>query len=38
MEQEMNIVGVLVSMTYGEDETANGQWNVPLGTELRLTR
>jgi hypothetical protein len=24
MEQEMNIVGVLVSMTYGEDETSNG--------------
>ena len=24
MEQEMNIVGVLVSMTYGEDETAQG--------------
>ena len=24
MEQEMNIVGVLVSMTYGEDETAEG--------------
>ena len=32
MEQEMNIVGVLVSMTYGEDETSAGiGFTVPSG-------